>query len=975
MFKKIIAALILAVASLVYSQQPQANDLPPTQPIFATNAKLVNGVAPGYWPTAASTGLTLNVSAGTSFFGSAVRQNGAQTLTMVNGTNYVYLDSTTGALASSTSNFTTGQFPIAVVTASGGNITSILDVRTMFFTIGSGSTGNSVQYPASNTAYNFFGGSRWIVATPVEITSTGVACDGINCTITATQSYTVGQPIQFYGTWAPTCLEWDIVPVATTGSTSFTVSESNTTCTGTQTGSGGTLRDATYFIPNLFSKEPYVSGHNSIVRNLGIAGGTLQNAVTNYSTLIHPYTHAVTGLPTVDFVDYGDNDISGSCSSLATMQSLMETFYADLHADGDIIVQTGIPWYEVNSITCTTADSTLDLFNTWLAHHSKGTETLANGYSDRFADLETVVSNPTDTTCYNSDQIHLGNGCTQLVANRLNSVISTQNSSNVNHLLGQGPNYMYGFQNMTAGYGTGNWAMQTTSGFAYVNGLFSLNGGSNTLRFIAHAFPCWSNTVGGGILPYSAANCNVQLSQNYSLANTLAVGQGGTESDATGSLQFKYWYPTGVTSSPALTYDGQQWYNSTTHQPCYNNNGTAVCGWGASGGSAWSSLTNPTANLALSMGANTSTFTYGATTGTSDMFALTDTASNTGTGILLHAYTASGSTEIPFKADANGCGWEINAVGAFVSTCTTHATQMNMTYSTGFPPVVGSATTAVYAVDASGNAEVSSAGAAFSLICTQATGCPGSGSTAWSAIASGNNTNTLTMGTGGSLNPTGTGIINANEVNGATIAANLTSLATNASGQIVAGSGGSGNYVNIGSSVTWTPSGSMTGSFASGKFTVSGAGTVLTITNIPAGINLLVKGKGTESVLGQIKVQFNGDVGNTYSWAGSYIAQPSTATIGSCGGVGSDTSISCLIGFGTLTGQFTFEVDGYTDSFPKSVRGDSELWVSLASSANNQRLFGFGMWDPATQAAITSITLTCVNACSVGDTFEIYNTN
>src|SRR6185437_8099410 len=157
--------------------------------------------------------------------------------------------------------------------------------------------------------------------------------------------------------------------------------------------------------------------------------------------------------------------------------------------------------------------------------------------------------------------------------------------------------------------------------------------------------------------------------------------------------------------------------------------------------------------------------------------------------------TASGSTEIPFKADANGCGWEVNASGAFVSTCTTSSTQMNMTYSTGFAPVVGSATTTVYAVDASGNAEVSNAGAAFSLICTQSTGCPGSGSTAWSAIASGTNTNALNIGTGGSFGPTGTGIVNANEVNGATVAANLSSLATDVSGHIVLGSGGVGSTV------------------------------------------------------------------------------------------------------------------------------------------------------------------------------------
>ena len=48
-----------------FAQQPQAQQ---GQPLYAVNAKYVNGVAPGYWPTA-GTGLTLNLSAGTALCG------------------------------------------------------------------------------------------------------------------------------------------------------------------------------------------------------------------------------------------------------------------------------------------------------------------------------------------------------------------------------------------------------------------------------------------------------------------------------------------------------------------------------------------------------------------------------------------------------------------------------------------------------------------------------------------------------------------------------------------------------------------------------------------------------------------------------------------------------------------------------------------------------------------------------------------
>lgn len=101
------------------------------------------------------------------------------------------------------------------------------------------------------------------------------------------------------------------------------------------------------------------------------------------------------------------------------------------------------------------------------------------------------------------------------------------------------------------------------------------------------------------------------------------------------------------------------------------SNGPGVApSWQAGGGggsSVWSALTDPTGNLALTMAAHTSTFTFGATTGSADLFKWTDTAPNTGTGIMGHFTTAASSTEIPFCADANGVGWCVKADGSLAS--------------------------------------------------------------------------------------------------------------------------------------------------------------------------------------------------------------------------------------------------------------------------------------------------------------------
>jgi hypothetical protein len=95
---------------------------------------------------------------------------------------------------------------------------------------------------------------------------------------------------------------------------------------------------------------------------------------------------------------------------------------------------------------------------------------------------------------------------------------------------------------------------------------------------------------------------------------------------------------------------------------------------GGGGSSVWSSLTNPTGNLALTMAANTSTWTFNAATGSSDMMKITDTASNTGTGTLFHVTTASGSSEQPWCADANGVGWCISSTGTLqgIGTSASH---------------------------------------------------------------------------------------------------------------------------------------------------------------------------------------------------------------------------------------------------------------------------------------------------------------
>jgi len=91
-----------------------------------------------------------------------------------------------------------------------------------------------------------------------------------------------------------------------------------------------------------------------------------------------------------------------------------------------------------------------------------------------------------------------------------------------------------------------------------------------------------------------------------------------------------------ATTIPVLTTDAYGRVTGVTNTP--------ITGLSSS----WSSLTNPTTNLALSTGSFTTAFNAGSSTGANNLFAFSDTASNTGTGNLVNISTAANSTLNPF---------------------------------------------------------------------------------------------------------------------------------------------------------------------------------------------------------------------------------------------------------------------------------------------------------------------------------------
>ncbi|HUS20246.1 MAG TPA: hypothetical protein VMZ25_11410 [Terriglobales bacterium] len=114
------------------------------------------------------------------------------------------------------------------------------------------------------------------------------------------------------------------------------------------------------------------------------------------------------------------------------------------------------------------------------------------------------------------------------------------------------------------------------------------------------------------------------------------------------------------------TYRRTDGGSATSLYVCESSAWVAV---GGGGSSTWNAIGNPSGAQALTMGANTSTWTWNSATGAAtDLLKLTDSASNTGTGHVLSVETAASSNAKPFQVKARGAtSFEINEFGSITA--------------------------------------------------------------------------------------------------------------------------------------------------------------------------------------------------------------------------------------------------------------------------------------------------------------------
>jgi len=239
--------------------------------------------------------------------------------------------------------------------------------------------------------------------------------------------------------------------------------------------------------------------------------------------------------------------------------------------------------------------------------------------------------------------------------------------------------------------------------------------------------------------------------------------------------------------------------------------------------STWNSITAPTGNLSLAMAAFTTTFTWNATTGAGvNLFNLTDTAANTGTGVILRVGTAATSAATPFQVFAKGTNsFTVEVAGSV--TCPGAGASSERFGSGSLAGgssslAVGNAATSVGASSTAVGKDASSSGTAATAVGTSST-ASGTRSGVFGQAASDGGFTAYVFGAGGTATADGQCLI------GATASCSITDLylgqgvaSTTAPAALIHATGGSG-LNNAGGSLTLA-GGKSTGTVTGGSVIV-----------------------------------------------------------------------------------------------------------------------------------------------------------
>lgn len=304
----------------------------------------------------------------------------------------------------------------------------------------SGAGGNAVSYLPSNTVNFFIGDSRFLIASQPSSSGanvTAVSCNGTTCSATGTQTFTANQHIEMQNAWSPTCIngnQWytnTVVSGVGLSGTTFQFPESDTACTGTVSGTGGSVLDGTYIVPWQTSREPFFKNQTTFY-NHSIPAASINTYNTGYATIIQPWDPTTTGNPNgILHIQLGAQDMLNGTTA-ATAEGWLQTLWATAHSRGWKIDMTTI--IAVRTPNFNDAQSEYTKLLQWIWTQKKNTANSAsNAYWDYMSDAAGKTGYAYNSTFFQliSDPVpdHLWDQGAAAVADSINEAFSTQSSN------------------------------------------------------------------------------------------------------------------------------------------------------------------------------------------------------------------------------------------------------------------------------------------------------------------------------------------------------------------------------------------------------------------------------------------------------------------------------------------------------------------------------------------------------------------
>lgn len=487
--------------------------------------------------------------------------------------------------------------------------TTLGGTTTCIFT---GGSGTGIPFDAASS-YAFFGDSLLMVSTTnnasglrLSSTVTAGACDGTNCTVTDATG--VGAGFYTVGMWllpgadtllgfSPSCMAVSRVKVTSIVGNNVGFSEAQTIipagtggthstgCTGVVSGTGGTIQDASNLSPQQMSYMTYFN-HGGVspppLYNWSWPGQTIADLAAHLTA-----TGYMTGLPSGSFVFVQSNDFCGT-NNAATFEGYLQTIATSIHAAGHkAFLSTAPIGPSYNCGLGVTGDATYAAVTEWIQQNAQCPTANAptNCYDGIIDQAVYGVTSRADSNLVNQTgtltghQTDLGNRKTAEVFQK---ALTDKFSNNTGGMITAGGGTLRGMVNASAyaigqpaGFSVDAWSIYDINGFTIWSALATMYAG-NRLIFQPLASFCWNYD--------STAPLNNQCDESgfsrSQYGNGVAVSGFSDAGHGNGGIDTSNIRPTGFTSTPTFVVDGQEYYRSDLHQWCYNNNGTAQCGWG-----------------------------------------------------------------------------------------------------------------------------------------------------------------------------------------------------------------------------------------------------------------------------------------------------------------------------------------------------------------------------------------------------------